>query len=100
VAAGASVGASVATAVAGACVAGGCVAAGAAVVAGAPQEESSRDVKTSRLAKDHNMDLLFISLSPYYRLEYGFELNTGLLFWNVESDLLNLECGRKTQHEC
>jgi hypothetical protein len=45
-------------------VAGACVAAGAAVVAGAPQAERSRDVNTSRLAKDHNMDFLFISLSP------------------------------------
>jgi hypothetical protein len=43
---------------------GGSVAAGAAVVAGAPQAERSRDVKTSRLAKDHNRDFLFISLSP------------------------------------
>jgi hypothetical protein len=65
--------------VAGAEVAGAWVAAGggAAVVAGDPQEESSRDVRTSRLAKDHNVDFLFISLSPYYRLEYGFEMNMG-----------------------
>jgi hypothetical protein len=45
-------------------VAGASVAAGAAVVAEAPQAERSIDVKTSRLAKDHNTDFLFISLSP------------------------------------
>ncbi|HET6594935.1 MAG TPA: hypothetical protein VFG81_04900 [Anaerolineales bacterium] len=45
-------------------VAGACVAAGAEVVAGAPQAERSRDVKTSTLAKDHNRDFLVISLSP------------------------------------
>jgi hypothetical protein len=39
------------------------VAAGAAVVAGAPQAARSRDVRTIRLAKDHNRDFLFISLS-------------------------------------
>jgi hypothetical protein len=44
-------------------VAGASVATGAAVV-GVPQAESSIDVKTSRLAKDHNTDFLFISLSP------------------------------------
>jgi hypothetical protein len=40
--------------------AGASVAAGAAVVAGAPQAESNMAVKTSRLAKDHNRDFLFI----------------------------------------
>ena len=62
--------------VAGACVAGGCVAAGAAVVADAPQAERSRAVGTSRLAKDHNTDFLFISLSPS-RLDYGFSKQIG-----------------------
>src|SRR5687767_14334623 len=59
--AGASVAAagSVATSVVGAS-----VAAGVAVVAGAPQAERSKDIKTNRLTKDHNRDLLFISLSP------------------------------------
>jgi hypothetical protein len=56
------------------------VSAGAAVLAGVPQEESNMDSKTSRLVKDHKMGFLFISLSPYYRLEYVFNLNTGLLF--------------------
>jgi hypothetical protein len=49
--------------VAGAAVAGAAVA-GATVVAGAPQEESNMDVKTSRLAKEPNTDFLFISHSP------------------------------------
>jgi hypothetical protein len=63
-AAGGSVGAAVAgAAVAGAAVAGATVA-GATVVAGAPQEESNMDVKTSKLAKEHNTDFLFISYSP------------------------------------
>jgi hypothetical protein len=64
VAAGASVaGAAVAgISVAGAAVAGTSV---GAAVAGAPQEESNMDDKTSRLAKDHNRDFLFISLSPF-----------------------------------
>jgi hypothetical protein len=53
---------------AGGWVAGASVAAGAAGVAGAPQAERSMDVKTSRLAKDHNRDFLFISLSPYFNL--------------------------------
>jgi hypothetical protein len=58
------VGASVAgAAVAGAAVAGATVA-GATVVVGAPQEESTMDVKTSRLAKENNTDFLFISHSP------------------------------------
>jgi hypothetical protein len=38
--------------------------AGAAVVAGAPHAERAMDIKTSRLAMDHNRDFLFISLSP------------------------------------
>jgi hypothetical protein len=46
-------------------VAGACVGAGAAVVAGAPQAASSREDSTSKLAKDHNRDFFFISLSPY-----------------------------------
>jgi hypothetical protein len=63
-ASGGTVGTSVAgTAVAGTTVAGAAVA-GATVVAGAPQEESNMDVKTSRLAKEHNTDFLFISHSP------------------------------------
>jgi NaMN:DMB phosphoribosyltransferase len=81
------VGASVGTAVAGACVAAGatvaagaCVVAGAAVVAGAPQEESNMAVKTSRLAKDHNMDFLFISLSPYNNLSMDSICGSGILF--------------------
>jgi hypothetical protein len=59
--------------VAAASVAGDSVSAGAAVVAGAPQAERSRDVKTSRLAKAHNKDFLYISLSPF-QLEYRFEI--------------------------
>jgi hypothetical protein len=61
VAAGASVaaGGSVATFVAGIC-----VAAGAAGVAGVPQAESSREVRTSKPTKELNMDFVFISLSP------------------------------------
>jgi hypothetical protein len=64
--------------------AGASVAAGAAVVAGAPQAERSIDVKTNRLAKDHNKDFLFISLLLYW-LEYGFDLRTRVLF--LESGL-------------
>jgi hypothetical protein len=51
-------------------VAGAWVAAGAAVVAGAPQADRSREDRTRKLAKDHNSDFFFISLSPYH-LEYG-----------------------------
>jgi hypothetical protein len=60
-------------------VAGGSVTTGAAVVTGAPQAERSMDVKTSRLAKDHNRDLLFISLSPL-SAEYRFDLRAGVCF--------------------
>jgi hypothetical protein len=38
----------------------------AAGVAGDPQEESSKEVKTSRLTKEYSVDFLFISLSPNY----------------------------------
>jgi hypothetical protein len=36
------------------------------VAAGAPHAESSMDIKTSRLAKDHSIDFLFISLFPFW----------------------------------
>jgi hypothetical protein len=39
--------------------------AGAAVGAGAPQAESSKDVKTIRLTKEYKTDFLFISQSPF-----------------------------------
>jgi hypothetical protein len=45
-------------------VAGASVAAGAAVGAADPQAERSREVKTNKLTKDHNMGFSFISLSP------------------------------------
>jgi hypothetical protein len=59
--AGASVAAegSVATSVEGAS-----VAAGVAVVAGAPQAERNKEIRTSKLTKGHDKDFLFISLSP------------------------------------
>jgi len=66
-------GACVGAAVAGGSVAGGWVAAGAAVVAGAPQADRSREDRTSKLAKDHNRDFFFISLSPYH-LEFGSDI--------------------------
>jgi len=53
--------------------AGGWVAAGAAVVAGAPQADRIREDRTSKLAKEHNRDFFFISLSPYH-LEYGSDI--------------------------
>src|SRR6266487_3166598 len=65
-------------------VAGACVAAGAAVVAGVPQAKRSMDVKTSRLAKDHNRDFFFISLSLLYQLDYGYDINAGILFLNLD----------------
>jgi hypothetical protein len=42
----------------------GTAVAGATVVAGAPQEESNMDVKTSRLTKEKTTDFLFTSHSP------------------------------------
>jgi len=71
-------GACVDAAVAGGCVAGACVGAGAAVVAGAPQAARSREDRTSKLAKDHNRDFFFISLSPYH-LEYGSDIRNRAL---------------------
>jgi hypothetical protein len=65
--AGASVGAG--ASVAGASVAatsevGASVVAGASVAAGVPHAERIMDVKTNRITNDHNLDFIFISLSP------------------------------------
>ena len=74
VATGAAVGAAVAgaagTSAAGIVVAVTSVAAGTTGVAGAPQEDSSRDVKINRLNMDLNTILLNVSHHPF-TFEYG-----------------------------
>jgi hypothetical protein len=67
-------------------VAGACVGAGAAVVAGDPQAERSREVRTSTLVKDHNRDFLFISLSFIIstQLDHGCDMRTRVLFLDLD----------------
>jgi hypothetical protein len=43
---------------------GASVVAGASVAAGVPHAERIMDVKTNRITNDHNLDFIFISLSP------------------------------------
>jgi hypothetical protein len=70
------------TALSGTAVAGTSVAAGASVVAGAPQDESSMDVNTSRLTKDPSTDFLSISHLPF-NLEYGFDRMVRIYFFEL-----------------